>query len=151
MFGWKLLSFTQEIPPRLLWPRLSGTFHSLSGFISEQPCWRWMSVSRNVLRKALEHVPNLVHLWRAAVEMEQPEDARVLLSQAVESCPTTAELWLVLASLETCENAHKVLNKAQGNILMDFHFWITAARLEEASGNTQMVKKITDRAITSQV
>ncbi|KAL2307356.1 hypothetical protein Nmel_000314 [Mimus melanotis] len=109
------------------------------------------AVPRNVLRKASEHIPNLMHLWKATVELEQPEDARVVLSQAVESCPTSTKLWLVLASQETCENAHKVLNKAWGNSLMDFHFWITAAKLKEANGNTQMVKKITDKAITSQI
>ncbi|RLW00861.1 hypothetical protein DV515_00008468 [Chloebia gouldiae] len=56
---------------------------------------------KRVLRKALEHVPNLVHLWKAAVQLEEPEDARIMLSRAVECCPTSAELWLVLRRLET--------------------------------------------------
>lgn len=59
------------------------------------------------------------------------------------------QLWLALARLETYENARKVLNKARENIPTDRHIWITAAKLEEANGNTQMVEKIVDRAITS--
>ncbi|KAF5921477.1 hypothetical protein HPG69_008239 [Diceros bicornis minor] len=97
----------------------------------------------------LEHVPNSVRLWKAAVELEEPEDARIMLSRAVECCPTSVELWLALARLETYENARKVLNKARENIPTDRHIWITAAKLEEANGNTQMVEKIIDRAITS--
>lgn len=54
-----------------------------------------------------------------------------------------------MARLETYENARKVLNKARENIPTDRHIWITAAKLEEANGNTQMVEKIIDRAITS--
>uniref|UniRef100_A0A8C3Q4T7 Pre-mRNA-processing factor 6 n=1 Tax=Geospiza parvula TaxID=87175 RepID=A0A8C3Q4T7_GEOPR len=104
---------------------------------------------KRVLRKALEHVPNSMRLWKAAVELEEPENARIMLSWAVECCPTSVELGLALARLETYENARKVLNKAQENIPMDRHIWITAAKLEEASGNTQMVEKIIDRAIKS--
>ncbi|KAM5304643.1 pre-mRNA-processing factor 6 isoform 1-T1 [Glossophaga mutica] len=104
---------------------------------------------KRVLRKALEHVPNSVRLWKAAVELEEPEDARIMLSRAVECCPTSVELWLALARLETYENARKVLNKARENIPTDRHIWVTAAKLEEANGNTQMVEKIIDRAITS--
>uniref|UniRef100_A0A8B9TAH9 Pre-mRNA-processing factor 6 n=1 Tax=Anas platyrhynchos TaxID=8839 RepID=A0A8B9TAH9_ANAPL len=99
---------------------------------------------KRVLRKALEHVPNSVRLWKAAVELEEPEDARIMLSRAVECCPTSVEV-----RLETYENARKVLNKARENIPTDRHIWITAAKLEEANGNTQMVEKIIDRAITS--
>lgn len=61
----------------------------------------------------------------------------------------SVQLWLALARLETYENARKVLNKARENIPTDRHIWITAAKLEEANGNTQMVEKIIDRAITS--
>lgn len=104
---------------------------------------------KRVLRKALEHVPNSVRLWKAAVELEEPEDARIMLSRAVECCPTSVELWLALARLETYENARKVLNKARENIPTDRHIWTTAAKLEEANGNTQMVEKIIERAITS--
>uniref|UniRef100_A0A8C5J8A8 Pre-mRNA-processing factor 6 n=1 Tax=Junco hyemalis TaxID=40217 RepID=A0A8C5J8A8_JUNHY len=93
---------------------------------------------KRVLRKDLKHVPN-----------SEPEDARIVLSQAVECCPTSVELYLALARLEMDENAREVLNKAQENIPMDCPIWITAAKLEEANGNTQMVEKIIDRAITS--
>ena len=40
-----------------------------------------------VLRRALERVPTSVRLWKAAVELANQEDARVLLSRAVECCP----------------------------------------------------------------
>lgn len=85
-------------------------------------------------RKALEHIPNSVRLWKAAVELENPEDARILLSRAVECCPTSVELWLALARLENYENARKVLNKARENIPTDRQIWVTAAKLEEAHG-----------------
>ena len=49
-------------------------------------------------------------LWKLAVELEDPEDARILLGRAVECCPSSTELWLALARLETYENARKVLN-----------------------------------------
>lgn len=88
-----------------------------------------------VFRKALEHIPNSVRLWKAAIELENPEDARILLSRAVECCPTAVELWLALARLETYENARKVLNKARENIPTDKQIWTTAAKLEEANGN----------------
>ncbi|CAJ0965970.1 unnamed protein product, partial [Ranitomeya imitator] len=147
--------------------RPSVTFHSLFGSTSELQNWKLISEQKNVfcgrwssglshiimswllICTALEHVPNSVRLWKAAVELEEPEDARIMLSRAVECCPTSVELWLALARLETYENARKVLNKARENIPTDRHIWITAAKLEEANGNTQMVEKIVDRAITS--
>lgn len=104
---------------------------------------------RRVYRKALEHIPNSVRLWKSAVELENPEDARILLSRAVECCPSAVELWLALARLETYENARKVLNKARENIPTDKQIWTTAAKLEEANGNHNMVEKIIERAITS--
>ncbi|KAJ8980959.1 hypothetical protein NQ317_013411 [Molorchus minor] len=108
-----------------------------------------LKAKRRVFRKALEHVPNSVRLWKAAVELENPEDARILLSRAVECCPSAVELWLALARLETYENARKVLNKARENIPTDKSIWTTAAKLEEANGNHHMVEKIVERAITS--
>lgn len=95
--------------------------------------------------QALEHIPNSVRLWKAAVELEEPEDARILLSRAVECCPTSVDLWLALARLETYENARKVLNKARENIPTDRQIWTTAAKLEEANGNMHMVDKIIER------
>ncbi|MGH0136142.1 UNVERIFIED_CONTAM: hypothetical protein FKN15_009782 [Acipenser sinensis] len=108
-----------------------------------------LQVARNLIMKGTEMCPKSVLLWKAAVELEEPEDARIMLSRAVECCPTSVELWLALARLETYENARRVLNKARENIPTDRHIWITAAKLEEANGNTQMVEKIIDRAITS--
>jgi pre-mRNA-processing factor 6 len=61
-----------------------------------------------VLRKALEMIPTSVRIWKAAVELEEVDDARVLLGRAVECCPLSVELWLALARLETYDNARKV-------------------------------------------
>ena len=41
---------------------------------------------------ALEHIPNSVRIWKAAVELEGPEDAQIMLSRAVECCPTSVEV-----------------------------------------------------------
>lgn len=104
---------------------------------------------KRVFRKALENIPNSVRLWKAAVELEEPEDARILLSRAVECCPQSVELWLALARLETYENGRRVLNKAREKIPTDRQIWITAAKLEEANGNTTLVDKIIERAVSS--
>lgn len=45
-----------------------------------------------VLSLALENIPNSVRLWKAAVELEDPEDARILLSRAVECCSQSVEV-----------------------------------------------------------
>ena len=50
---------------------------------------------RRVLRKALESIPNSVRLWKTAVELEEPADARVLLGRAVECCPHSVEVGVV--------------------------------------------------------
>nr|XP_032518836.1 pre-mRNA-processing factor 6 [Danaus plexippus plexippus] len=123
--------------------------HSVRVWVKAAELEQEPKAKRRVYRKALEHIPNSVRLWKAAVELENPEDARILLSRAVECCPTSVELWLALARLETYENARKVLNKARENIPTDRQIWVTAAKLEEAQGNTHMVEKIIDRAITS--
>ena len=98
---------------------------------------------------ALEFVPNSIKLWKAAVELEQPDDARILLSRAVECVPHSVAMWLALAKLETYENARKVLNKARETIPTDSRIWITAAKLEEANGNEKGVNSIIERAVKS--
>ena len=57
---------------------------------------------------ALEKIPTSVRLWKAAIELEEVEDAKILLNRAVECCPLSVELWLALARLESYENARKV-------------------------------------------
>lgn len=104
---------------------------------------------RKVLRKALENIPHSVRLWKAAVDLEEPEDARQLLTRAVECCSSSTELWLALAKLENYDNARKVLNKARENIPTDRLIWIAAARLEESRGESNMVDKLIDRALLS--
>uniref|UniRef100_A0A914UN97 Pre-mRNA-processing factor 6 n=1 Tax=Plectus sambesii TaxID=2011161 RepID=A0A914UN97_9BILA len=108
-----------------------------------------VAAKKKVFRKALEHIPTSVRLWKAAVELEDPDDARILLTRAVECCSTSTELWLALARLETYENARKVLNKAREHIPTDRQIWLSAARLEETRGQSEMVDKIVDRALTS--
>lgn len=56
---------------------------------------------------------------------------------------------MALARLETYENARKVLNKARENIPTDRQIWISAARLEETRGQSEMVNRIIERALTS--
>ncbi|PIC30868.1 hypothetical protein B9Z55_021964 [Caenorhabditis nigoni] len=104
---------------------------------------------KKVLRKALEQIPSSVKLWKAAVELEDPEEARILLTRAVECCSSSTEMWLALARLETYENARKVLNKAREHIPTDRHIWLSAARLEETRGQKDMVDKIVSKALNS--
>ncbi|EGT49152.1 hypothetical protein CAEBREN_01897 [Caenorhabditis brenneri] len=104
---------------------------------------------KKVLRKALEQIPSSVKLWKAAVELEDPEDARILLTRAVECCSSSTEMWLALARLETYDNARKVLNKARVHIPTDRHIWLTAARLEETRGQKDMVDKTVSKALNS--
>lgn len=66
------------------------------------------AAKRRVLRKALETIPTSVRLWKAAVELEGVEDAKIMLGRAVECCPLSVELWLALARLEDYDNARKV-------------------------------------------
>ena len=86
-----------------------------------------------VLRKALETIPDAVRLWKAAVDLEEPQDAKILLQRAVECCPDSVDLWLALAHLETYKNAQAVLNRARLACPTDRSIWITAAKLEEST------------------
>jgi pre-mRNA-processing factor 6 len=115
----------------------------------------------------LENIPTAIRLWKAAVELEEEDDARILLSRAVEyvplfvylfylfflrlarCVPDNVELWLALARLETYENAKKVLNKARTVISTDPQIWITAAMLEEANHNEEGTRAIVKRAVKS--
>ena len=45
-----------------------------------------------VLRKALEKIPTSVRLWKAAVELVNEDDARIMLNRAVECCPQVLAL-----------------------------------------------------------
>ena len=51
-----------------------------------------LSVRSRSLSVALENIPNSVRIWKAAVELEGPEDAQIMLSRAVECCPTSVEV-----------------------------------------------------------
>lgn len=102
-----------------------------------------------VLRKALESIPTSVILWKAAIEMEDEQDARILLSVAVEKVPHSVDMWLALARLETYDNARKVLNQARKHLPAERTVWIAAAKLEEAHQHNQNVDKIIQKAVKS--
>ncbi|KAB0404229.1 hypothetical protein E2I00_016797 [Balaenoptera physalus] len=127
-----------------------------------------LQVARNLIMKGTEMCPKSEDVWLEAARLQPGDTAKAVVAQAVRHLPQSdfvqglwpveglpdlaglsVQLWLALARLETYENARKVLNKARENIPTDRHIWITAAKLEEANGNTQMVEKIIDRAITS--
>ena len=102
-----------------------------------------------VLRKALEANPNSVTLWKAAIDLEDADDAKVLLSVAVEKVPHSVEMWLALARLETYENARKVLNQARKHLPAERAVWIAAAKLEESQNHGDVVDRIVDKAVRS--
>ncbi|KAJ1772746.1 U4/U6 x U5 tri-snRNP complex subunit Prp1 [Coemansia sp. RSA 1813] len=104
---------------------------------------------KRILQRALEFVPTSIVLWKEAVSLEQPEDARVLLSHAVDLVPLSTDLWLALARLEPYERAQKVLNRARRAIPTSHEIWIAAARLEEQEGQRERVPKITAKAVSS--
>ena len=108
-----------------------------------------VTMRRRVLRKALEVIPNSVKLWQAAIDLEGPDDARLMLGRAVECVPHAVDMWLALARLESYENARKVLNKAREKIPTEPQIWITASKLEEANGNLELVDRIIEKAIKS--
>lgn len=102
---------------------------------------------KRVLRKGLEFIPNSVRLWKAAVELEEPGEARILLSRAVECVPDNVDMWLALARLETYDNAKKVLNRARVAIPSEPQIWIAAAMLEESQGNDELTRAIIKRGM----
>lgn len=118
---------------------------------------------KRILRKALEFVPNSVRLWKAAVQLEDPDNARILLSRAVECVlvylsltftrcvPQSVDIWLALARLETHDNARKVLNRAREILPTEPLIWVTAAKLEEAHGNEAGVATIIKRGVALSV
>jgi pre-mRNA-processing factor 6 len=97
----------------------------------------------------LELVPTSLKLWKALIQLEEPEDARVLLSRAVECVPApdSLDLWLALARLESYENAQVVLNNARQAIPNNPVIWITAAKLEEANGHSDRVDRIIKKGL----
>jgi pre-mRNA-processing factor 6 len=102
-----------------------------------------------VLRRGLELVPTSLKLWKAAIGLEDQDEARILLSRAVECVPPpdSLELWLALARLETYEQAQVVLNNARQAIPNQPIIWITAAKLDEANGRADRVEKLIKKAV----
>ena len=81
------------------------------------------------------------------MQLESPEEARIILSRAVECVPHSVEIWLALARLESYDNARVVLNRARKFLPAEPAVWITAAKLEEAAGNLDGVVAIIRRAV----
>lgn len=107
------------------------------------------SAKKAVLRKALEANPSSISLWKAAIDLEDVDDAKVLLSVAVERVPHAVDFWLALARLETYDNARKVLNKARKALSAERSIWIAASKLEEGQDHPALVTKIIQRAFSS--
>lgn len=99
------------------------------------------------LRKALTCISNDVDLWKAAVELEEPEEAKKLLYKAIECVPHDTGIWIALAKLEDYRNARKVLNQAAKKIPTDHTLWVHAAKLEEAEGKYEIVPKLIQKGI----
>jgi pre-mRNA-processing factor 6 len=90
------------------------------------------NAKKRVLRKAVEHIPKSVRLWKEVVNMEtDPAEARIILARAVQVIPSSVELWLALARLEDPKNARAVINNARKEIPTSHEIWIAAGRLIE--------------------
>ena len=87
-------------------------------------------------------MPSSVKLWKAAIELENVDDARILLGRAVECVPQSCDMWLALAKLETYDNARRVLNQARKKLPAEKTIWISAAKLEEGQNNAASVDVI---------
>lgn len=104
---------------------------------------------KQIYREGLKHITNSEELWKSLIELEDPEDAKVLLARAIEAIPHCVEMRLALAHLETIENAKNILNQAIKAIPTDPVIWIEAVKLQEASGNIEKCNNLMHRAISS--
>jgi len=95
------------------------------------------AIKSKILRKGLEFIPGSPTLWKEAVKLEGPEEARQLLRKAVECVPFSVDMWLALAKLEKYEDAKVTLNRARMAVPTDHTIWIHAAMLEEAQGQPE--------------
>lgn len=59
------------------------------------------AIKIKILKRALEHIPNNVGLWKELIELEGEGEAKDLLYKAVECCPRSLDLWIGLAKLES--------------------------------------------------
>ena len=88
-----------------------------------------------VLRRALEHIPTEVDVWKELIQIENEEEAKILLKNAVTCIPSSTDMWLALAKLESYQEARKVLNTASNANPHSIQIYIAAAKLEEAQDN----------------
>lgn len=98
-----------------------------------------VKVKSKILKRALEHLPGEVDIWKECIELEEPEEAKSLLQKAVQCVPRSTELWLALAKLENYDKARAVLNRAREANPTDYTIYIAAAKLEEAQANIGLV------------
>jgi len=101
-------------------------------------------IKSKILRRSLEFIPSSPILWKEAVKLEGPDEARELLRKAVECVPFSVDMWIALAKLESYDEARVVLNKAVTVVKNNHILWVHAAMLEEAQGQPieQIDKKI---------
>lgn len=71
-----------------------------------------LQLRSKVLRRALEHIPTEVEIWKELIQLENEDEAKILLKNAVACIPSSIDLWLALAKLESYQEARKVLNNA---------------------------------------
>uniref|UniRef100_A0A673YJH7 PRP6 pre-mRNA processing factor 6 homolog (S. cerevisiae) n=1 Tax=Salmo trutta TaxID=8032 RepID=A0A673YJH7_SALTR len=111
-----------------------------------------LKMARNLIMKGTDMCPKTEDVWLESARLELGDTAKAVMAKALCHLPTSVRIYIRAAVLEADVRAKKhVLRMGEPriNIPMDCHIWITAAKLEEAKGNTQMVEKIIDRAITS--
>jgi pre-mRNA-processing factor 6 len=123
--------------------------HSVKIWLAAASLETDLAAKRRIFRRGLDFNRTSVRLWKSLVELEEPNEARLLLTAAVEVVPHSVEMWLALVHLETYDNARKILNQARDKIPTDPQIWITAAKLEETQGNIDGVNAIVRRAIKS--
>ena len=70
------------------------------------------------------------------MELEGPEEARILLARAVECIPDNVDLWLALARLETYRAAQTVLNEARTALPAEVCLGACAALVQPVEGRS---------------
>lgn len=118
--------------------------------------------ARILLSRAVECCNTSVELWLALARLETYENARKVLNKARENVPTDKQIWMTAAKLEEANG--KSSNRTISYLFMLFScFFLSKTYLtytlnnslstpnlyHSIIGNTHMVEKIVDRAISS--
>lgn len=95
-----------------------------------------------ILRRALEFVPNSVKLWKEAVQLESPDEAKILLWRAVECVPDRyrVQTYQAILSVRTsltllCPHARVCL------CVCSTELWLALARLETYENAQKVLNK----------